>query len=360
MAEQFARTDGEFESHRHDSGRTVIVTGASGVVGRALMSRLRHSHVICLAHRQPVQGHGVTTVFGDIAAPELGLPQREYRNLVARADAVIHCAAVTDFHRSDGSLEATNINGTANVVALAEAAEATLYHVSTAFVHTETTGARGSKAVNYAASKRSGEAIVKAAQTPHVILRPSIVIGDSRSGYIETFQGLHQVAAAISAGSVPMIPFDPTWPIDFVPSDFVADAIASVYENQVAEGEFWITAGDRALRLAEAVALCVAHARDVGAALDAPRFVPPDLFDRLIGPVFLDALPIRVKMTVLKLLEFFSTYLAAGTALPSSHPALQALGVAALPNQAASLQRSLDYWSTQSGFAAKYATAKVA
>src|SRR5215469_13842560 len=275
--------------------RTVLLTGASGVVGRALLPRLRDFDVACLVHRSPVSGPNVTAVPGDIAKPMLGLAEQAYMELAAKVDAVIHCAAVTDFGRTDGSLETTNIAGTENVAAFAAAANAVLYHVSTAFVHTKADGDRGRTAIGYASSKSAAEEAVRASCIPHVIVRPSVVIGDSGTGEIAAFQGLHQVVAGLFAGIVPMIPFDPGWPIDFVPADVVADAIACVVENRVSSGEFWITAGEKALRLDEGVAVAVEFARDLGAAVDMPRFVPPEMFDRLIGPVFLDALPTRIR-----------------------------------------------------------------
>jgi len=117
--------------------RTVLLTGASGVVGRAVQQRLRDLDVVCLVHRSPVSGPRVTTALGDIAQPMLGLAEEAYVELATKVDAVIHCAAVTDFSRTDGSLEATNIAGTEHVAAFAAAADAVLYHVSTAFVHTK-------------------------------------------------------------------------------------------------------------------------------------------------------------------------------------------------------------------------------
>src|SRR6516165_7615751 len=82
--------------------RTVLLTGASGVVGRALLQRLGDFSVVCLVHRSPVSGPNVTTVRGDIASPMLGLAEQAYAELAAKVDAVIHCAAITDFNRSDG------------------------------------------------------------------------------------------------------------------------------------------------------------------------------------------------------------------------------------------------------------------
>ena len=330
--------------------RSVLLTGASGVVGSALRSRLRDLDVTCLVHRSPVAGPNETTVRGDIAAPMLGLANQAYARLAANVDAVIHCAAVTDFNRAGGGLEATNIAGTEHVAAFAAVAEAVLYHVSTAFVDTTVDGDRGRTAIGYASSKRAAEKVARSAGVPHVILRPSVVIGDSDTGEIGAFQGLYQVAAGLFAGIVPMIPFDPGWPIDFIPADIVADTIACLVENRVRGGEFWISAGDKALRLDESVALAVELARGLGRNIDMPRFVPPDMFDRLIGPVFLDALPARIRRNVLRMLEFFTTYLQSGQVKPSSLDQLVALGARSLPDQRESLRNSLRYWAAQSGY----------
>jgi nucleoside-diphosphate-sugar epimerase len=331
--------------------RTVLLTGASGVVGRALLRRLRDFDVVCLVHRSPVCGPNVIAVPGDIAKPMLGLAEHAYAELAAKVDAVIHCAAITGFNRTGGSLEATNVAGTEYVAAFAVAADAVLYHVSTAFVHTTVDGDRGRTAIGYASSKLAGERAVRSSGAAHVIFRPSVVIGDSVTGEIAAFQGLYQVAAGIFAGTMPVIPFDPSWPIDFVPADVVADAIACVVEHRVTEGEFWISAGEKALRLDEGVRVAVDLAQGLGVGIDAPRFVPPDMFDRLIRPVFLDAMPAKIRRNVLRTLEFFTTYLQSGQTKPSSLDELVALGASPLPDQRESLRNSLRYWAARSGCA---------
>ena len=320
---------------------TVLVTGASGVVGAALLQRLRGATVIALVHRTPVVAPGVVSVAGDVRAPRLGLPHRTYARLAARVDAVVHCAAVTDFARTDGSLEDTNIDGTANVARFAADAGAVLHHVSTAFIGTATGSAKDRAAAGYAASKLAAEQVVRDSGVPAVVLRPSVVIGDSRTGDIAAFQGLHGVAGAILTGTVPVVPFDPAWPIDFVPCDVVADAIATVVERGTTERELWITAGPSALRLDEAFDVTLEVGAELGLQLDPPRFVSPDLYERLIGPVFLDALPPRTRRTVARLHEFFAAYLCDGQALPTSLPELAALGAVPLPDQRESLRASV-------------------
>jgi nucleoside-diphosphate-sugar epimerase len=330
--------------------QNVLITGATGVVGQALLPRLRNMNITCLVHNESVAHPGVTSVRGDLTVAGLGLSVDEYRKVAAKVDCVIHCAAVTDFRRSDGSLEATNVGGTANVIAFAEAAGARLYHVSTAYLHAVADGERGATAARYAASKRESEELVNGAEVPHVILRPSVVIGDSTTGAISAFQGLYAVTAALVSGRAPLIPFDPTWPIDFVPRDVVADAIAAVVEHQVAEGRYWLTAGDRALPIAEAVALVVAFAgAELGRPIKSPRFVRPEMFDRLVGPALLRVLPRGARATANRMLDMFSVYLDREAAMPSSLADMAGLGVMPLPDSRRTLLASLRYWATVSG-----------
>lgn len=214
---------------------------------------------------------------------------------------------------------------------------------------TTAAGDRGRTAAGYAASKSVAEDVVRAAGVPHVILRPSVVVGDSETGEVAAFQGLHHVVAGVFAGMVPMVPFDAGWPIDFLPCDVVAEAIATVVERGVDSGEFWVTAGERALRLGEAMDLTVGYAAELGVRVDAPRFVPPDLFDRLIGPVFLEALPERIRKSVLQMLEFFTTYLRSGATMPSDMDRLAALGMRPVPDLRESLLASVHYWADVKG-----------
>lgn len=51
-------------------------------------------------------------------------------------DAVIRCAAITEFNRIGGSLAVSNIMGIKYMAALAADANAMLYHVSIAFADT--------------------------------------------------------------------------------------------------------------------------------------------------------------------------------------------------------------------------------
>jgi hypothetical protein len=54
---------------------------------------------------------------------------------------------------------------------------------------------------------------------------------------------------------------------------------------------------------------------------------------------------------VLRMLEFFATYLQSGATMPSSLDELSALGAMRLPDQRAALRNSLQYWAEEKGYA---------
>jgi nucleoside-diphosphate-sugar epimerase len=331
--------------------RTVLLTGASGVVGQALLPRLRDggADIVCLTHHSQVSGPGVSTVHGDVTEPAFGLSSTEWQRLASSVDAVIHAAAVTQFNGSDADLQRTNVDGTGHALELAATSGAPFYYVSSAYLHARENGERGRTAVRYAATKRAAEDLVRGSGLPHVIVRPSIVIGDSRTGVTSAFQGLHQVAEGILRGIVPIIPFDASWPIDIVPQDVVADAIATLVEQETVYGEWWLTAGTAAPSLAATVDVLLGVAAETGAPVSAPRFVDPETFDRLIAPVFMHALPAHVRKTVTRLLDFFAAYLALEEAMPSDLPRLAEIGVMTLPDSRDSLRQSLRFWAAETG-----------
>jgi thioester reductase-like protein len=231
------------------------------------------------------------------------MDRETYRALARRVDAVVHCAAVTDFTSGPEAAHATNEAGTRAVVEFAADAEATLYHVSTAFVarHELTrsrlgrdTGEAGARPEDYLDSKRAGEEVVRSSGLPSVIIRPSIVIGDSRTGDISAFQGLHGILLLLLRGMLPLVPLPATSLIDFVPQDVVARTVAALIAEERREGEVWVTAGAAALRAEQVLDVVADTCAELGLSTDMPRIVGADMVDRLIRPVFLaGGLPAR-------------------------------------------------------------------
>lgn len=154
---------------------TVLVTGASGLVGSRLVSRLRAADVPVRAFvRTPSTapagvGDGFSVATGcveDLAA---------VRRAVQGCGAVVHLAnasGVTD----EARVRAVNAGGTEHV--LVAAREAGVQRV----IFTSTVSALRARLGPYGASKRMAENLVRASGLPFVILRPSLVYGGDAPG----------------------------------------------------------------------------------------------------------------------------------------------------------------------------------
>lgn len=320
--------------------KTILLTGASGVVGQALLQQLTDTTVICLTRRQAVRGANVIAIPGDVAQPHLGLSEALFHSLARRVDAIVHSAAITDFTRPIDELRRSNVDGVRHILAFAKAANVPLIHVSTAFIH-----ARGGYALNnYETSKLEAEQVIQASGVPTVIVRPSIVLGDSQTGAITQFQGVHRIFRMFIKELLPVVPGANGSYIDYVPQDSVAAAIQALLAYKVSEGEYWLTAGEAAIRYEVLLDIVTAHASHIlGRPLARPKVMKPDTFDRLVRPVFLPAFPQRLQRMFEEALDF-TKYMNMVEAFPSSYDAMvREFGIAPLPSAEASLRHSVEY-----------------
>jgi nucleoside-diphosphate-sugar epimerase len=175
------------------TAQTIMVTGASGVVGSALLRALegRGQRVIALVHHKPVEAESIR---GDITRPWLGLDPRDYRDLAPRVDVVVHCAASVNFGAAAKTLHKLNVGGVGQVLRFVSDAGARLVHASTSYVkHAgDDTVALGA----YASSKSRGEALVRESGLPTATARISTVIGDCATGNIARLQAFHHILGA--------------------------------------------------------------------------------------------------------------------------------------------------------------------
>ena len=190
---------------------------------------------------------------GDISAPRLGLSHADHDRLAAQATQVHHLAAIYDLAVPSALAERVNVEGTRNVVAFCSAARRLERHhyVSTAYVAGCRHGAvheheleHGAGFKNhYESTKHDAEVVVRAStdEVPTTIYRPAIVVGDSRTGVTQKFDGpyyllrmldmlgrFHLPVAQMGRGDAPF---------NVVPVDFVVDAIATGVATAAAEGE---------------------------------------------------------------------------------------------------------------------------
>ena len=275
----------------------ILLTGATGVVGSALLRHLDGQSVVVLTHRKPVSA---ASLLGDITRPWLGLRPADYRALAADVDVVIHCAASVNFGATPKTLHDVNVRGTGQVLQFVADARARLVHVSTAYIASieDEAAAAGKPPLlkGYAMSKRQGETLVRESGLPATIARVSTVIGDSATGELVRLQSFHYLLGAILQGLLPFIPHVPGTRVDLIPQDTVAAALAALARPDSERGEYWITAGPAALPLPRILDIGFAVAlerlrRDPDAPklyyeAFKPRLVEPETYDRVIEMLF--------------------------------------------------------------------------
>lgn len=180
-------------------------------------------------------------VAGDVTAPDCGL-----REELGRVTQVWHSAASLRYeNRHCDEIRATNVEGTRHALALAERAGAEAFnYVSTAYVAGRATGVIHERPVadvctnnHYERSKVDAERLVAGASSLRArVLRPSIVVGHSRTlaatsfsgfyGFVRNlvqFRGMVERAQAGLLARTPLsIRLDAGAPINLVPVDQVA------------------------------------------------------------------------------------------------------------------------------------------
>lgn len=261
--------------------KSILVTGVTGALGSQLAPRLvdRGWEVVCVVRAKDGQSPGerlarefgalaprLKAVGGDVRLPLLGLSPGEVSQLRGSVTAALHCAASVSFDERDGAeVWDTNVGGTGAFLDLIQALGVARAHlVSTAYVagdaasFGETDFDQGQQPRNpYEASKMAAEDLIRG-RFPNAfsIYRPSIVVGDSRSGYTRAFDGFYGFVKALNrlsrtlsgrqagraalppgvtrTGGVLNVPLTlrsrPEATMNLVPVDWVTDAIARLVE----------------------------------------------------------------------------------------------------------------------------------
>lgn len=333
--------------------RTTLVTGASGVVGRAVAAELGEDRVIALVHENASVPEADVVVAGDLAAPRLGLGEAAWRELAAEVDVVVHSGALTEWGQPAARYEAVNVGGTKAVVDLARAAGASVHLISTCFVHAlERGGAAALSESNvvkpYVVSKLASERLLAASGVPHTIWRPTNLVGDSRTGASASPQIVQRLSDWICRGKAPFFPLHPGNLVDVAPLDVLAIAVARAIETGDRGGPYWVTYGAGALTLDGALDILVEHARSLGREIErAPAADPREPL-----PVPLDRVAPMSRAFLKVLVDVSEVTHACGGVLPSSLDALERRFGMARVSDAEAYRLSLAYWATERAGAA--------
>ncbi len=262
---------------------TVLMTGFPGFLGSALLpgilkrtddsaiclvqnkfSKLAERRVDELSSADPFLQGRIQLVEGDITQPGLGLGAETFSEVTE----AWHLAAVYDLAVARDVAMRVNVEGTRNVLtALENCPKLTrLHYFSTCYVSGRYAGPFGEDDLEvgapfnnyYEETKNLAEADVRwhmSAGMPATIYRPSIVVGDSRTGETQKFDGpyfvmqwlLRQPRYAI----LPMAGDPTTTRVNVVPRDFVVDAVGYLSGLPASEGRTYQLADPRPLTVAE-------------------------------------------------------------------------------------------------------------
>ena len=242
----------------------ILLTGATGFFGVHLLRELlatTGARVHCLVRARNA-AHGleriaqaaeryelgrlplgrVTALAGDLAAPDLGLPQDTFDELARGVDVIHHAGALVNFIYPYSELRAPNVTATRELIRLAGLYRGIpIHYVSTAavlagfgragvrHVSEETPLAYAEYlSVGYVESNFIAEEMLRNAARqglPMAIYRPLDIVGDRRSGTWNTSTEMCAMIRFITdTGMAP----DVDLPLDFAPADVCAAAIGYI------------------------------------------------------------------------------------------------------------------------------------
>jgi dephospho-CoA kinase len=178
-------------------------------------------------------------LIGDVCDMDLGLSSAEYRALSRELTWIHHLAGIYFMGIDEDTARRVNVSGTRTMLELASDATRLerVVHWSTAMVSGDRKGTffeedleAGQKFHNgYERTKYEAEKLVRAAmrRLPVTVLRPGIIVGDSKTGQIDTLDGPYYLITLIATNAsglrLPLLGRGEA-PLHLVPIDYVVEA----------------------------------------------------------------------------------------------------------------------------------------
>ena len=249
------------------SDKALFCTGAGGFIGRYILShylereecdvyllengrfRERLEHHLDEQVRDPDQRKRLRVFAGDISQPDLGLEAPIQEELRQRVTHVIHLAALYNLSAPRDISMRVNVDGPRHLldfVAKLPSLER-LGYASTIAVSGKHDGTFREDDLdvgqafenNYDESKFRAEELVRERRDgiPTVILRPTTVVGHSRTGAIEKIDGPYYALGMIARSMHYVVPNTGGNKFHFAPVDFIADAFYHLFEDEDSVGK---------------------------------------------------------------------------------------------------------------------------
>ena len=252
----------------HGRAASAFVTGATGFLGSYVVSELLDSgfgRVYVLARgndkndatnrfrnlvweRQEIVSalnKRVFVVCGDVCDERLGMEAKQYAALAREVTHIVHAAAVVGVNETAKRFASVNVDGTTNTLLFAAACMQAgglerFVHVSTAYVAGTRTGTVYERELVettfnslYEQSKFAAEQIVRHAASfmPITVVRPTQIVGDTKTGFVSTFNTLYYPLKRYLKGELRVLPVRGDQRLNMVPVDVVARLVVRALVN---------------------------------------------------------------------------------------------------------------------------------
>lgn len=243
-----------------------FVTGYPGFIGKRLVKHLAlenpDGHIALLvqpkfvkeatAYAAKLKGAKIEILAGDIVDMHLGLSGGEYQRLTRQTTHVFHLAAISYLGMPREVARKVNVEGTRNVLEMARACPKLerFVHYSTCYVSGDRVGVIAEDELDvgqsfrnaYEETKFQAEQLVQKAKAklPVTIIRPSTVVGDSKSGEIDRFEGPYYLGMLLVMSPLVLplpLPGNGVAPLNVIPVDFAVEATWALAQNPKAVGK---------------------------------------------------------------------------------------------------------------------------
>lgn len=258
-----------------DTRETILLTGITGNLGSWLASEMVRAGKRVLALMRDKNNeisekrlalildivgvgnlrHNIEIIHGDICKKGL-VPESSRLTSISK---IVHCAACTKFQEDGEELShITNIRGTRNVLDLATRLCVPVVHISSAYIAGKRTGVVKESEIDvgqtfnnvYEKTKCQSEILVhewqRTTSLPATILRPSIVMGDSKYGRTVHFNSMYDFIRILNL-VVPYLGKDkiriatkPDVTKNIIPVDYFAQVASHIINKGIA-GTYHIT-----------------------------------------------------------------------------------------------------------------------
>jgi NAD(P)-dependent dehydrogenase (short-subunit alcohol dehydrogenase family) len=295
---------------------TYFVTGATGFIGRHLLTRLlaRKGEIYCLVRKGSQDkfeqlradcgeaGKRLHAVSGDLTRSLLGVSPAQRKALAGKVRHFFHLAAIYDLAADAESQMAANVEGTRQALALAAQLEAGCFHHMSSIavaglypgVFREDMFAEAEDLEHaYFRSKHEAEGLVRqTCARPYRIYRPAVVLGDSKTGAIDKIDGPYYFFRALKKLRQALPQWMPVVGIEggrvnMVPVDYVADATDHIAHQPGLDGGCFHLTDPAPRRIGEVLNIFAraGHAPEMTMRLDARMFafVPSIVKQALAG-----------------------------------------------------------------------------